>query len=99
LRLVVTGGAQPVLVPRRNPATIAAARAVTQVWGRPPVFTRSGGSIAAVERLQRRLGVPVVLLGFGLSGDRIHAANEKIDLPTFFRGVETVRHFLTEYGR
>jgi amidohydrolase len=88
-----------VLVPRRNPATAAAVRAVTQAWGRPPIFARSGGSIAAVERLHRRLGAPVVLLGFGLPGDRIHDANEKIDLPTFFRGVETICRFLTEYGR
>jgi acetylornithine deacetylase/succinyl-diaminopimelate desuccinylase-like protein len=99
VRLIVTGGAHPVLMPRNNPATTAMVRAVTRTWGVPPVFTRSGGSIAAVERLHRRLAVPVVLLGFGLPDDSIHGSNEKLDLPTFFRGVETMRRFLTEYAR
>jgi acetylornithine deacetylase/succinyl-diaminopimelate desuccinylase-like protein len=98
-RVVFSGAARPVLVPRQHPAVAAAARAVQAVWQTPPAFARSGGSIPAVEALQRRLGVPAVLLGFGLRDDRIHAPNEKLHLPTFFRGVRTVARFLDEYRR
>lgn len=97
-RLKITGGSRPVLLPRRHPAMLAAVRAVQSTWGVPPVFTRSGGSIPLVEQLHRRLKVPVVLLGFGLPDDDIHAPNEKISLPNFFRGIETVIRFLGEYA-
>jgi acetylornithine deacetylase/succinyl-diaminopimelate desuccinylase-like protein len=63
----------------------------------PPVFTRSGGAIGPVEQLYRQLGMPVVLLGFSQPGDNIHAPNERMSLPNFFRGIETTIRFLAEY--
>jgi amidohydrolase len=62
------------------------------------VFTRSGGSIPAVGALRHRFGSPIVLLGLGLPDDRQHAPNEKLDLPTFFMGVETVIRLFAEYA-
>ena len=97
-RLTITGGSNPVLLPRKSPVMQAAQRAVIQTWGVSPVFTRSGGSIPFVAQLHRRLQVPIVLLGFGLPDDDTHAPNEKMNLTNFFRGVETVIRFLTEYG-
>ena len=91
------GGSSPVIIARRHPALAAAARAIYHVWGVPPVFTRSGGTIPLVAQFQRRFDVPVILLGFGLPDDDIHAPNEKISLPNFFRGVETIIQFLEEY--
>lgn len=97
-RLKISSGSRPVLLPKHSPVMLAATRAVEQTWGIPPVFTRSGGSIPLVEQLHRRLKVPIVLLGFGLPDDDIHAPNEKINLPSFFRGIETVIRFLAEYA-
>jgi acetylornithine deacetylase/succinyl-diaminopimelate desuccinylase-like protein len=97
-RLKINGGSKPVLLPRNHPVMDAARRAVQQTWGVPPVFTRSGGSIPLVEQLHRRLQIPIVLLGFGLPDDDIHAPNEKMSLPNFFRGIETVIRFLEEYA-
>lgn len=98
-RLKVWGGSPPVVIPRRHPAIFAATRAIYHTWGVPPVFTRSGGTIPFVVQLQRRFGVPIILLGFGLPDDDIHAPNEKISLPNFFGGVETIIRFLQEYRR
>jgi len=39
--------------------------------------------------IQEILGIPVVLMGFGLPDDRIHGPNEKFHLPNFYRGIET----------
>jgi acetylornithine deacetylase/succinyl-diaminopimelate desuccinylase-like protein len=97
-RLKISGGSRPVVLPKHSPVMLAATRAVEQTWGIPPVLTRSGGSIPLVEQLHRRLKIPIVLLGFGLPDDDIHAPNEKIDLPNFFRGIETVIRFLAEYA-
>jgi acetylornithine deacetylase/succinyl-diaminopimelate desuccinylase-like protein len=96
-KLNVTGGVPPVTIRRRHPAISAASRAIYRTWGVPPVFTRSGGTIPMVPRLQERFGVPVILLGFGLPDDDIHAPNEKMNVPNFFRGIETIIRFLQEY--
>lgn len=96
-RLNITGGSPPVVIQRRHPAISAATRAIYRTWGVPPVFTRSGGTIPMVPQLQQRFGIPIILLGFGLPDDDIHAPNEKMNLPNFFRGIETIIGFLQEY--
>src|SRR5205823_6408076 len=58
-RLKIMGGSSPVIIPRRHPAFAAAARAIYHVWGVPPVFTRSGGTIPLVAQLQRRFFAPL----------------------------------------
>jgi len=98
-RLKITGASRPVVLPKNSPVMLAAQRAVEQTWGIPPTFTRSGGTIPFVEQLYRRLQIPIVLLGFGLPDDNIHAPNEKMSLSNFFRGVETVIRFLAECAR
>lgn len=98
-RLKILGGSPPVVLPRRHPIISAAVRAVQRVWGVPPTFARSGGTIPLVAYLKRRFNVPVIVLGFGLPDDDIHAPNEKINLHNFFRGIETVIHFLEECKR
>jgi acetylornithine deacetylase/succinyl-diaminopimelate desuccinylase-like protein len=38
-------------------------------------------------------------MGFGLPGDNIHAPNEHLHVPQFFRGVDTVMRFMLECER
>ena len=50
----------------------------------------------------RELGIPTVLMGFGLPDDNLHAPNEKFNLSNFHRGIESVVRFfdiLGEQGR
>ena len=49
-----------------------------------------GGSEPIIREFQDALGVPVVLIGSGLPDDNPHAPNEKLYLPTFYRGIETL---------
>lgn len=86
---------QPALVDRKHPAVQAAAFAYKKGFGALPVFLRSGGSIPVVNAFKESLGIPTVLMGFGLPDDRIHAPNEKFHLPNFFRGIETSVWYLT----
>lgn len=88
--------ADPVFVSRRDPVISAAAVACRKAFGAPPVFVRSGGTNPAVAAFQRILGLPTVLVGFGLSDDRIHAPNEKFHLPNFHKGIATGIQFLHE---
>ncbi len=83
----------PLITERDNPGNRALAAALESVWGRAPVFKREGGSIPVSIYLQRALGMPSVLTGFGLPDDNLHAPNEKLDLATWYRGIDTLIHF------
>jgi len=78
----------PAVIDRKHPAIQTAVHAYQRSFGALPVFVRSGGSIPSVGAFQKHLGIPTVLMGFGLPGDRIHAANERFHLPNFYRGIE-----------
>ena len=97
VRLIHSG--EPCLIPVNNPYIQAATRALREVWGKETVFIRSGGSIPIVGDFDRHLGVPSVMMGFGLPDDNIHAPNEKFHLKNFELGIESVIRFLEEAGR
>lgn len=72
----------------------AAVDALESVYGRKPVFMREGGSIPIASLFDAVLNAPVVLMGFGLPDDTIHAPNEKFSLMQFRKGMKTVAEFL-----
>jgi len=88
----------PSMVDPDNKFVRAAADAMTEVFGNKTVFTRSGGSIPVVSLFQQHLGIPSVMLGYGLPDDNLHAPNEKLYLPNFFRGIEATVRFLEKCG-
>jgi len=96
VRLISAG--DPCLIPVDNPYVRAATRALKEVWGKDTVFIRSGGSIPIVGDFDRHLGMPSVMMGFGLPDDNIHAPNEKFHLKNFELGIESVVRFLEEAG-
>jgi acetylornithine deacetylase/succinyl-diaminopimelate desuccinylase-like protein len=91
--------AAPSLVNPDNPFVRAAAEAMGEVFGKQTVYIRSGGSIPIVGLFDQCLGIPSVMLGFGLPDDNLHAPNEKLHLPNFYRGIEAVAHYLEMLGR
>jgi acetylornithine deacetylase/succinyl-diaminopimelate desuccinylase-like protein len=82
------------LVDPDNPFLKAAAEVMTEVFGRETVYIRSGGSIPIVGTFNQHLGIPSVMMGFGLPDDNLHAPNEKFHLPNFFRGIDAVGRYL-----
>jgi acetylornithine deacetylase/succinyl-diaminopimelate desuccinylase-like protein len=91
-------GAEPSLVNPNNDFVRAASKAMEEVFGNKTVFIRSGGSIPIVGSFERSLGIPSVLMGFGLPDDNLHSPNEKFYLPNFYRGIEAVARFLELVG-
>ncbi|MGO8935057.1 MAG: dipeptidase [Terracidiphilus sp.] len=96
VRLIHSGDA--CLIPVDNPYIQAATHALHEVWGKDTVFIRSGGSIPIVGDFDRHLGLPSVMMGFGLPDDNIHAPNEKFNLKNFSLGIESLIRFLEEVG-
>ena len=91
--------ASPGLVVNPDQTAIqVAARAFGDIFGKPTVFIRSGGSIPIVGDFATHLGIPTILMGFGLPDDGLHAPNEKYKLENYFLGIMTVAHFLEQYG-
>jgi acetylornithine deacetylase/succinyl-diaminopimelate desuccinylase-like protein len=88
VELTVTpeGGVAPALTPVDHPAVGALSRAIERVWGTAPLFTREGGS-GPEEALGRVLDAPVLFLGVGLPGDRLHAPNERMVMDQFWKGL------------
>jgi len=80
-------GSPGVLVSLESPYVEAAARAIEHAFGRPPVFTREGGSIPIVADFREALGVDTLLLGWGQDDDNTHSPNEKFSLADFHRGI------------
>jgi acetylornithine deacetylase/succinyl-diaminopimelate desuccinylase-like protein len=80
--------AEPVLLSTDTPFMQAATDALAQVFGRETVFMRSGGSIPIVSLFSKVLGVPSILMGFGLPDDNLHAPNEKMKLDNIYKGIE-----------
>jgi acetylornithine deacetylase/succinyl-diaminopimelate desuccinylase-like protein len=90
--------AGPSLVNPDNRFIRAAADAMSQTFGKETVYIRSGGSIPIVGTFERHLGIPSVMMGFGLPDDNLHAPNEKFHLPNFFRGIEAVAKYFEILG-
>jgi acetylornithine deacetylase/succinyl-diaminopimelate desuccinylase-like protein len=91
-------GGEAVMVPIDMPPIQAAASALREVFGKEPVFIREGGSIPIAALFHDILGVPVVMMGFGLPDDNLHAPNEKYSLSQFYKGIRTVARFLEHMG-
>lgn len=92
---LVTKG-KPALIPFDLPEMQAAARAYEKGWGHRPVFTRGGGSIPIVADICDMMKIPVVMMGYGLDSDGLHAANEHYTVEMFHRGIETAIVYLEE---
>lgn len=91
--------AAPSLVRTDSPYISKAAEAMTETFGAKTVYMRSGGSIPVVGLFDRFLGIPSVMMGFGLPDDNLHSPNEKFYLPNFYRGIDAAARYLELLGR
>jgi acetylornithine deacetylase/succinyl-diaminopimelate desuccinylase-like protein len=82
-----------------HPAIHIAAQAFSEMLNAPTVFIRSGGSIPIVGDFAENLGIPTVLMGFGLPDDGLHSPNEKYRISNYYTGIMTIAHFLEKYGQ
>jgi acetylornithine deacetylase/succinyl-diaminopimelate desuccinylase-like protein len=91
--VTVMAGSSASISDRNNIGVQAMGKALETVWGTRPYFRREGGSIPVVRDMQTLLGIESVVSGFGLPDDNVHAPNEKMNLPTWYRGIEAVIQF------
>jgi len=75
----------PVDAPEFEKARIA----LSAEWPNEAVFAGCGGSIPVVGHFQDILGMPSLLVGFGLDDDGLHSPNEKYNLSSFQKGARS----------
>ncbi len=98
-RFELLAASPPCLVDPGHPLIQKAAEAMQKVFGRETVYVRCGGSIPIVGLFAQALGIPSVMMGFGLPDDNIHAPNEKLSLLNYSRGIEVVTEYFERLGR
>lgn len=83
------GGSPAIQLSYDSPALTKAKTALSNEWPKPAIVIGVGGSIPIVGDFQRMLGMESLLIGFGLSDDRIHSPNEKYELRSYHKGIRS----------
>ncbi|WP_062221741.1 dipeptidase [Aureimonas sp. D3] len=92
------GGSPAIQLPFDSPVLRTAREALSAEWPKPAVMIGMGGSIPVVGEFKRRLGMPSLLIGFGLGDDRIHSPNEKYEMSSFAKGQRSWARVLAALG-
>ncbi|MGE5123796.1 MAG: dipeptidase [Acidobacteriaceae bacterium] len=92
-QLIPMHGGPPSISDRNSPYIKALAEALETVWHKKPVFKREGGSVPVVQDFQKILNVETINTGFSMADDNMHSPNEKLHLPTWYRGIDAFIHF------
>lgn len=79
VKVTIENSMHPYLAPTTGPLADAVKDAMKFAFGREPVFVREGGSIGAVNSMEKVLGCPVMFLGLSLPEHGYHAPNENYD--------------------
>ncbi|MDQ8154307.1 MAG: dipeptidase [Gemmatimonadota bacterium] len=91
-------GGKPWRADLEGPLFEAAKKALEAAFGREPVVTGEGGSIPVVGDFERILGVPVLLMGFGLPGENAHAPDEWMSVENFNKGMRAIAALFVSLG-
>jgi acetylornithine deacetylase/succinyl-diaminopimelate desuccinylase-like protein len=93
------GLGEPVGVALDAPVLRTAAQALEEEFNHPTEFVREGGSIPIGALFGSILHAPVVMLGFGLDDDNLHAPNEKFHIPNYYAAIRSVARFVELLAR
>lgn len=74
-------------------------KAGTEVWGKPPIYLREGGSVGLLADLKEVLGLDAVMMGLFLPEDNLHAPNESFHLGVMKKGIETSERVLAQLAQ
>lgn len=89
--------AEPSLMDKNSIVAIVAKDALKNVFGHKVSWYRDGGSVPLIYDF-KKINNNIIMVGFGLPDDNLHAPNEKLNLNQFFNGIEFVKVFLKKYA-
>lgn len=74
----------------------ATERVIGDVFGKPPLYLREGGSVPIISQIKRVLGLDSVMMGLFLPEDNLHAPNESFHLGVMAKGIEASEGILRQ---
>ena len=90
---------KPVMVKRDGEFIKLAQDSIEKAFGMRPILVREGASIPITETFKTSLKADSIMMGLGLSDDRIHSPNERFKVNHFFSGIDALIHFYTNAGK
>ncbi|TDQ54724.1 dipeptidase [Actinorugispora endophytica] len=90
-------GVRPCASDLESAGVRAAREAMARAFGSEVLYTREGGSGPEAD-IADVLGAPLVFVAVGLNSDRIHAPNEKVEIPLLLKGAESVAYLWDAYA-
>jgi acetylornithine deacetylase/succinyl-diaminopimelate desuccinylase-like protein len=92
------GSAKPYLMPVDHPGNRAAHAVLEELYGKPPLYVRTGATLPVSAMFLDILGAYTVSFGFGLEDEQFHAPNEFFRLASFERGQRAYCMLLERLG-
>jgi acetylornithine deacetylase/succinyl-diaminopimelate desuccinylase-like protein len=92
------GASGGIMVPSKGSLMQAVRAGLGDIYRKPAAMVGTGGSIPVVGQMQNGLGLDSILVGFGLSDDRIHSPNEKFELKCLKNGILSHAAILARLG-
>lgn len=74
-------------------------KAGAEVWGKPPIYLREGGTVGLLSDLKEVLGLDAVMMGLFLPEDNLHAPNESFHLGVMEKGIATSQKVLAALAK
>lgn len=72
----------------------AADTVIADVFGKPPLYLREGGSVPIISDIKRVTGLDSVMMGLFLPEDNLHAPNESFNLDVMAKGMRASERIL-----
>lgn len=99
VKITVVGAGRPARTDPDHPLVHTLTAAAQDVYGRVPhIWPMSGGS-GPNYLFAHEVGVPIITIGVGYSGSRIHAPNENIRINDFRNGIRMMAATMVRLGQ
>lgn len=99
INITVVGAGRPARTDPDHPLVHTLTAAAQDVYGRVPhIWPMSGGS-GPNYLFAHEVGVPIITIGVGHSGSRVHAPNENIRINDFRNGIRMMAATMVRLGR
>lgn len=98
IQITVVGAGRPARTAPEHPLVQTLVDAAVDVYGREPLIWPMSGGSGPNYLFAHEIGVPIVTLGVGYSGSRIHAPNENIRISDFRNGMRHMAALLLRMG-
>ena len=98
IQITIVGAGRPARTAPEHPLVRTLVDAAVDVYGREPLIWPMSGGSGPNYLFAHEIGVPIVTLGVGYSGSRIHAPNENIRISDFRNGMRHMAALLMRMG-